>query len=109
MFKVLKTKEFDYNYNKLDNSEKKRADKIRNQLSKNGDSIGKPLSGLKFFREKKFNGKRIYYLVYKEFNCIFVIAISNKKTQQATINQILLNLNNYKNYIVSLLKNNGSI
>ncbi|MEK6932456.1 MAG: hypothetical protein AABW56_01525 [Nanoarchaeota archaeon] len=65
MFKIFKTKEFDDNYNKLDNSEKKRADKIRDQLSKNGNTTGKPLSGLKFFREKKFDGKRIYYLVYK--------------------------------------------
>ena len=104
MFKIFKTKEFDDNYNKLDNSEKKRADKIRDQLSKNGNTTGKPLSGLKFFREKKFDGKRIYYLVYKEFNCILVIAISDKKAQQATINQILFNLNIYKNDIANLIK-----
>ena len=104
MLTIFKTNEFDENYNKLGNSEQKRADKIRDQLSKNGDLIGKPLSGLKFFREKKFNGKRIYYLVYKEFNVILVVAISNKKAQQATINQILLNLKNYKDYIIKLLK-----
>ena len=108
MFRIFKTEEFDTNYDKLDNSEQKRLNKIRGQLSKNGDTIGKPLAGLKFFREKKFNGKRVYYLVYKEFNCILVIAIGDKKAQQATINQILFNLNDYKYYIINLLKEKGS-
>ena len=106
MFRILKTDEFDRLYNKLDNSEQKRLNKIKNQLSEKGDVIGKPLSGLEFFREKRFNGKRIYYLVYKEFNIIFVIAISDKKAQQSTINKILMNLNDYKKHIRNFLKNN---
>ena len=109
MFRIFKTRAFDENYDKLDNSEQKRVNKIRNRLSKSGDVTGKPLAGLKFFREKKFNGKRIYYLVYKEFNSILVIAISDKKAQQATINQILFSLKDYKGYIIRILKEKDSI
>ena len=49
MFRIFKTEEFDTNYDKLDNSEQKRLNKIREQLSKNGDTMGKPLASLKIF------------------------------------------------------------
>lgn len=44
--------------------------------------------GYKFFREKRFDGKRLYYRVYDDCVLILIVAISDKKTQQSTTNAI---------------------
>lgn len=108
-YRVFKTEEFDRDYNKLDKSEQKRVDKILNQLLDRGGEVGKPLSGLSFFREKKFDGKRLYYLVYSNVFVVLVLAISDKKAQQATINQILLNLTEYQQHVFETLRKRGVI
>lgn len=97
-YAVYTTKEFDENFNDLDESEKARVRKILNQLKENGDNVGKPLK-YPYFREKKFEGKRLYFLVYENYMVILAIAISDKKTQQETINRIVLELKNYKEII----------
>ena len=74
-----------------------------NQLKENGDNVGKPLR-YPYFREKKFEGKRVYLLVYENYMVILAIAISDKKTQQETINRIVLELNNYKEVIEKKIK-----
>lgn len=102
VFKIYTTEEFDKDFIKLSNQEQNRVTKILTQLKEQGADVGKPLSGLSFFREKKFNGKRIYYLVYKNYFIILVIAISDKKAQQATINRILIDLVEYSEYIFKL-------
>jgi mRNA-degrading endonuclease RelE of RelBE toxin-antitoxin system len=53
MFRVFTTKEFDNDFNHLDESDKKRVSKIMNQLKEQGGDVGKPL-GRDYFREKKF-------------------------------------------------------
>ncbi|MFC1682406.1 type II toxin-antitoxin system RelE/ParE family toxin, partial [Nanoarchaeota archaeon] len=83
MFRVFTTKEFDKDFNKLGESDKKRVRKIMKQLKKQGDSVGKPL-GKPYFREKKFVEKRLYFLIYKQFMIILAVGISNKKAQQIT-------------------------
>ena len=103
MFRILTTEEFGKDFSKLSSQEQERVNKILRQLKEQGGDIGKPLSGLSFFREKKFNGKRLYYLVYKEFFVILAIAISDKKVQQATINRILIDLFEYQQYVYNLL------
>lgn len=104
MFCVLTTEEFDNEVERLDPQERERVHKILRQLKEQGGDIGKPLSGLSFFREKKFEGKRLYYLVYKEFLVILAIALSDKKTQQATINRILIDLVEYQQYVFDLIR-----
>ena len=104
MPRVLKTEEFDKDFSKLSSQEQERVKKILMQLKEQGEDIGKPLSGLSFFREKKFDGKRLYYLVYKDHFVILAIAISDKRAQQATINQILLDLVEYQHYVYDLLR-----
>ena len=99
MYKIIVTQEFEKDLAKLDNSEKNIIQKILKQIKEQGDCVGKPLAGLSFFREKKFGGKRLYYLIYKEFIIIFILAISDKKAQQATINKILANLAVYHKII----------
>lgn len=108
-YRVFKTEEFDRDYARLDKSEKNRVDKILEQLMEKGGEVGKPLAGLSFFREKKFDGKRLYYLVYSNILVVLILAISDKKAQQATINQILLNLAEYRQYVSETLRRRGII
>ena len=103
MFRIFTTREFDDNFDCLDESEKQRVRKILNQLKEKGDDIGKPLR-IPYFREKKFDNKRLYFLVYENFMVILVLAIGDKKTQQATINRILSELNEYKDFIDKRLR-----
>ena len=102
MFRVIKTREFEEDFLSLDESEKRRVRKIMNQLKQRGDNVGKPL-GRFYFREKKFGGKRLYFLVYKEFLVILALGIGNKKMQQKTINKILLELKNYESFLTRRL------
>ena len=103
MFRILTTQEFDKDFKKLSSQEQERVNKMLKQLKEQGGGIGKPLSGLSFFREKKVDGKRLYYLVYKTFYVVLAIAISDKKVQQATINKILLDLAEYQQYVYNLV------
>ena len=103
-FRVFKTAQFDSDYSGLDKREKGRVEKILKQLVEKGDQVGKPLSGLGFFREKKFGSKRLYYLVYEEVLIILALAISDKKAQPVTINKILLNLAEYQRYVFETLR-----
>ena len=100
---IFKLAEFDKDFGKLDKSEQYRIEKILEQLHERAD-VGKPLGGLPFFREKRFDGKRLYFLIYDKLNVILIIGISDKKMQKATINQILLNMTEYHQYVINLLK-----
>ena len=102
-YRIFRTASYDEDYKKLDYSEQTRVDKIIDTLFDTGDVTGKPL-GVSFFREKKFGGKRILYLVYRQISVILLLAITDKKTQQATINEILSNLPEYQRYVLSRLK-----
>lgn len=97
MFKILTTKEFDKELNKLDKSLKIQVEKEIEQL-KNKPFVGKPL-GYKFFREKKVKGYRIYYLIYENFIVVYLITISNKPNQQKMINKIKFLIPYYKEEI----------
>ncbi|MBX4196146.1 hypothetical protein KW805_00990 [Candidatus Pacearchaeota archaeon] len=103
MFKVFTTREFDEDFDKLDGSEKIRVRKFIDQLEEKGGNVGKPLS-VPFFREKKFDGKRLYFLFYEDFAVVLAVALSDKKAQQATINEILNNLDTYQDYVFKLLR-----
>jgi len=104
MFRIFTTEEFDKDFNTLDKSEQIRIKKIREQLENQGDLVGRTLSGLSFFREKRLNGKRMYFLVYRDILVILLLAIGGKKAQKATINRILLDLAEYQQYVFETLK-----
>ena len=90
---------------KLDKSEKDFHDwieKILDQLEEN-PYVGKPID-VKWFREKKHGKQRIYYLIYKELNSVYLVNISEKKDQQAIINSIKLLLDAYKKEIEEMSK-----
>lgn len=86
IYEVYVADSFWEDYRKLSKEEQRRVEKIKEQISVNPYG-GKPL-GYKFFREKRFDGKRLYYLVYDDYVIVVVVAISDKKTQQSTINAI---------------------
>lgn len=65
--------------------------------------VGKPLD-YKWFREKRLDGYRMYYLIYENLKSVYIIALSDKKDQQKTINTIRLFLHKYKSEIETLLK-----
>ena len=102
-YTIYTTDEFDKNFDQLDESEKIRVRKILNQLKEQGGDVGKPLH-FPYFREKKFEDKRLYFLVYKDYMIVLALAISDKKTQQETINKIVSELKNYKEIIEKRIK-----
>ena len=103
MYKVFRSEPYEEKLNKLDKSDQIRVIKFEQQL-KNNPHTGKPLS-FRFFREKKFNGKRLLYLIFDEFNIAFLVTITNKKEQQNQINLIKLKLGKYKQEIEEIAKN----
>lgn len=93
-FKVFRTLTFDKDFNKLPKSEQEEIEKFEKKQLIENPFVGKPL-GFIFLREKKLNNRRVYYLIYKEFVIVLMVAISDKKTQQATIENIKENLDAY--------------
>lgn len=102
MNKVLSTQEFDINEKELSKDYQEQVQKIIEELKITGD-VGKPL-GFPFFREKKMGKYRVYFLIYKEHNTILLVTISDKKTQQETIDEIKRDLPIYKDLIQKTLK-----
>mgnify|MGYP001588621080 CR=1 FL=1 len=64
-YRVFRTTEFEADFEKLELFNKKRIEGFLDQLLESALFVGKPL-GFKWFREKKFNGNRMYFLVYEE-------------------------------------------
>jgi|SRR3989344_8737569 len=102
VFRVFRSKWYDTKHTKLIKSEKEVVEKIEQHL-KNEPFTGKPL-GYKFFREKKFNGKRLLFLVYEEHKAIFLITITDKKAQQQVIDLIKANLDIYKDALEETIR-----
>lgn len=55
-------------------------------------------------REKKKDKYRVYYLIYEQLNVVYMVAMSEKRDQQAVINTIFLLLDQYKEQIQNMLK-----
>ena len=97
MVRVLSTKEFDAWERLLPKEYRQQIKQIIKELKKSYDT-GKPL-GYPFFREKKLGKYRIYFLVYEGVDTVLLITISDKKTQQDTIDKIKKDLDFYKDLI----------
>ena len=101
-FRVFRSQHYKTKLFNLDKSEQNKVMKFEQKLKEQPFSE-KPL-GYKFFREKKFNGKRVLFLVYEEHKCVFLVTITNKKAQQYEIDLIKANLDVYKNELKEILK-----
>jgi mRNA-degrading endonuclease RelE of RelBE toxin-antitoxin system len=94
MYRVFRSEHYENKLSKIDASELQRVLKFEQAL-KQEPYAGKPL-GYKFFREKKFNGKRLLFLVYDEHQCIFLVTLTDKKAQQHEIDFIKAHLDAYR-------------
>ena len=103
MFKVYRTNEFTRLLDKLlTKAEMDRVENIEDEISERGFT-GRPL-GYNFLREKRINGKRAYFLVYEEFKSTLMVSISDKKSQQETIDKIKEFLPEFKRLMEELSK-----
>jgi putative component of toxin-antitoxin plasmid stabilization module len=97
MYKVYQTLEFKKLYSKLPLAEQRMVDNIIRRLAENPNQ-GKCL-GVHNIREKKIGGRRVYYIVYESYLIVLMVAISDKKTQQGTIELIRDLLPEYMNLV----------
>ena len=101
-FRVFRSFTYKRKLIKLDKSEQIPVMKFEQHLKEEPLS-GQPL-GYKFFREKKFGGKRLLFLVYEEHKCVFLITITDKKAQQHEIDLIKANLDVYRADLEDILR-----
>ena len=97
MFRVYTTASFDRVFSRLSSKEQNIVKKLFTQV-RNQPFVGKPL-GFRFLREKKVKGKRVYFLVYEDLLIVLLVAISDKKGQQETIDRIKLRLQAFKEFV----------
>jgi mRNA-degrading endonuclease RelE of RelBE toxin-antitoxin system len=99
---VFRSASFKEEIIKYDKSVQDRVDKIEDKLMYNPE-YGNPL-GTKWFRESRFENYRIYYLIYEDLSSIYIVAISNKKEQQKTINTIRIFLEYFRKEMENIIK-----
>ena len=101
-YKVYSTATFDKELSKYDLNFQARVEKIERQLAENpyaGDQLQ-----YRHLREKRIDEKRVYFLVYDTLQAVLMVAISGKKDQQATINHIIRNFDDYQEYLEQVSK-----
>ncbi len=97
MNKIYETEAFGKIMNAAEKREQEWIEKIKDQLVSNL-LVGKPL-GFVWFREKKFENKRLYYIVNESTKNAVLIAFGSKKEQQRIIDHILINRELYFQYV----------
>ncbi len=92
------TDAFEKEFNKL--IPKNMQNIVKKQLLKLKENpfVGRSL-GFKFFREKKFDKWRIYYLIYNDKIVVYFVGISDKKLQQTKINELKKLFKSFKEYV----------
>jgi len=87
VYEVKTTELFDNDFKKF--IPKQYHEDIKRRLRKLAENpyVGKPL-GDKYFRELKLGKFRVYFIVFEKEVVVFVVAISDKKTQYDTISLI---------------------
>ena len=104
-YRVFKSEYFLKKQEKVLSSEEVKELHIFINCLKIGKIRGKPL-GYKFLREKKINGKRVYFLVYESYKIVLLVNLSNKKYQKSVIRKIKLLLDEYRTLAYELYKKN---
>lgn len=92
---------FDKELSKLSKIEKEIVEKMYPKLKENPYS-GDPIR-YEFFREKRLLGKkRVYFLIYDDLKIVLMVAISGKKAQKETIDEIVSYFSEYRNHAEKL-------
>ena len=94
MFAVIGTDTYLDELQKWPRDDQEAAAKIPLHLKEN-PHIGKPL-GYPYLREKRIGGHRVYYLIYDDLKLVLLVATSDKKDQQVTIDHIKGNLDEFR-------------
>ena len=102
MFAVFRSAAFERELERMPNEFVRWANKVEDQLRIN-HYRGRPLR-VPWFREMKRGKFRIYYLVYEEFQIVYLVGLSEKRDQQRVIDAIWLFLDTYREEILSLLR-----
>lgn len=97
MNEVFETEMFSKVYGSLEQREKEWVDKMKDQLAESLD-VGKILK-YDWFREKKYENKRLYYIINRKSKKALLVAFGSKKEQQLIIAHILLNQESYLSFI----------
>ncbi len=101
-YKVFRSERFNRELSKYERMLLNYVDNLEEKLAEN-PYTRKPL-GLYWFREKKLDKYRIYYLIYENLDSVFMVAISGKKDQQKVINTIRLLLEYFREELKKLLQ-----
>ena len=88
--------EFQEKRKKFDQDETEWIQKMIEQLHQTFE-VGKPL-GTKWFKEKKYRNKRLYFLIYPWLNLVILVGYGTKKDQEQMIQIILKNKDAYMAY-----------
>lgn len=104
IYRLLQSPVYESDFIELEPADQSRVRSFYDQLENNPLLVGKPLGGMIFFREKKFEGRRLYYLVYEEWKAVLLVGVSNKKDQSDTITKIKLALPQFKAYMANQMK-----
>ena len=102
-YAVYTTDVFDKEVEKLERDKQERIEKLFLHL-KDNPSAGDQLR-FKFFREKRIDEKRVYYLVYEDLQLILMVAVSGKKDQKKTINHIVNHFSEFREHAEKLVNN----
>ena len=103
MYRVFRTQWYAKTKKDLGKSDISRIDAFETQLKEN--PYHGRLLGTTFFREKKFDGKRMLFLIYENKKAVFLITVSEKKAQQQHIDFMRNNLERFRAIVEELLKN----
>ena len=96
VFEIKSTEKFQHVFDKLETNERNWIYKVVEQLKQNPFQ-GKP--GYKWFREKKLEGNRLYYLIYSNQHIVLLAAYDNKKEQSEIIAYVLAHLAELKKLV----------
>ncbi len=98
-YRIYATETFKTLYHSLETDEQIWIDKIKKNLEEY--PTGKILK-YKWFREKRYGNKRLYYLLNDENKKILLVSFASKKEQQKIIDFITLNMKELLSYLKNL-------
>ncbi|MFH1372353.1 MAG: hypothetical protein ABII79_00940 [bacterium] len=102
MYRVIGTETYLREIDKWTKADQEAAEKIPTKLADN-PFAGDPL-GYRYLREKRIRERRVYFLVYEDLRLVLLVAASNKKKQQATINHIKTHLDEFRTIAQKLIR-----
>ena len=98
-YRIYATDTFKKLYYSLEKDEQRWIDKIKKNL---GEYPTSKILKYSWFREKKYENKRLYYLIDDEKKNILLVSFASKKEQQKIIDFVTSNTKELLQYLKSL-------